>query len=89
MQQYGFTGKISEFLQFIQSKDLDKKVGNKNLLETSWNIALYWFFPAVKNLFLITFFLQWNVYQVYRDVIDDARDALGKVFHNISLTPLR
>ena len=35
MQQYGFTGKISEFLQFIQSKDLDKKVGNKNLLETS------------------------------------------------------
>nr|XP_022287254.1 uncharacterized protein LOC111099994 [Crassostrea virginica] len=56
MQQYGFTGKISEFLQFIQSKDLDKK---------------------------------WNVYQVYRDVIDDARDSLGKVFHNISLTPLR
>ena len=55
MQQYGFTGKISEFLQFIQSKDLDKKVGNKNLLETSWNIALYWIFPAVKNLFLITF----------------------------------
>ena len=56
MQQYGFTGKISEFLQFIQSKDLDKKVGNKNLLETSWNIALYWIFPAVKNLFLNTFF---------------------------------
>ena len=58
MQQYGFTGKISDFLQFIQSEDLqlDKKVRNKNLLETSWNIALYWIFPAVKNLFLNTFF---------------------------------
>ena len=37
MQQYGFTGKISDFPQFIQSEDLhlDKKVRNKNLFETS------------------------------------------------------
>lgn len=58
MLQYGFTGKISEFLQFWQTKNRqqDKK---------------------------------WNIYQVYRDVIDHARDSLGRVFHKIPLTPLR
>lgn len=105
MLQYGFTGKISEFLQFWQTKNhqQDKKVADYRffferntfkllpiITQIVYNVLAKWRKIATLSLEHRMFhLLQWNIYQVYRDVIDHARDSLWRGFHRIPLTPLR